>query len=111
MSKLFTDDEWNEYEAVDLDAGGAFLAIKPVVRAEPKEEFGIFVQRRVMNSDKDTNLFVETLELTEPQAKAVAEAIKSLMEFIQEPFTVQMNSNNNLQRKASEARKALRNGV
>lgn len=107
MSKRFTDDETGEKYQIDVGLSDVYgtegtWVIKPVVRAEEKQKyqllFACYENVRKWDIDKD-------LEFTEPQAQAVAEAIKSLMEHI-----TRERVDLNLVNAAVEARKALGNG-
>lgn len=104
--KRFTDDETGEkYEGFEINGNlaesNSSYVIKPVVKKEGYR-LGFSKQGGFLNL-----LPSGVYEFTEPQANAVSEAIKSLMEYINDPLNG-MNHRPELDEAIYEAHKALK---
>jgi hypothetical protein len=84
MKKTFTDDDGNKYELQDMgplafDKSTGLQVIKAIPVVEEKQRYTLELHQNF----PDDQVFETEIDLTVPQAKALAEAIKALVELIQ----------------------------
>lgn len=84
--KTFTDDEGNKYELTPvLRTDENIMTLKPIPTATERKRgltVVVWFERNDGSGDSDAIYNLKETQLTEPQAQAVADAIKELLSFV-----------------------------
>ena len=79
MSRIFTDEDGNEYEIATQSLVSPYITIMPVAK---EDKLHCYIKFSHEDQQNGREFYYKDIDFTEPQATAVAASIEALMEYV-----------------------------